>query len=120
MKFNPKLKKAMDEILAVLNKYDINGSIVLHSPGFGEHFMKIDASYSCAKMITTAQGPAIQIKAKKEDLDIIEDTVNSIIIMKDLLDFHQNVCIGLMKEIQKTLEIDNSPGNHTGKQELEN
>lgn len=120
MKFDPKLKNAMDEILAVLNKYDINGSIVLHSPGFGEHFMKIDASYSCAKMITTMQGPAIHIKAGKVEMEKLENTVNSIVVMSDLLKFHQNVCVGVMKAVEEKLDIKNSPGNHSTDQDIYN
>ena len=48
MQYSPKLKKAMEEIKAVLDKHDIAGSIVLHTPGHGEFLMKINPSYSCA------------------------------------------------------------------------
>lgn len=120
MKFDPKLKKAMDEVLAVLNKYDINGSIVLHSPGFGEHFMKVDASYSCAKIITTSQGPAVKIQAKKEEITKIENTVNSIMIMSDLIKFHQNVCHGTMEALAKKLDIKHGDGNHSTDQDIYN
>lgn len=120
MKFDPKLKKAMAEILAILDKHDINGSVVLHSPGYGEHFMKVDASYSCAKIEQTIQGPAVRIKAKKEEVKRIEDTVNSIVIMNELMDYHQGVCDGVMKALAKKLDIKNSDGNHSNDQELYN
>lgn len=120
MKFDPKLKKAMAEIMSVLEKYDINGSIVLHSPGFGEHFMKVDASYSCAKIEQTINGPAIRIKAKKEEIKRIEDTVNSIMIMNELMDYHQNVCDGVMSALAKKLDISSSGGNHSTNQDLYN
>lgn len=120
MNYSPKLKKAMAEIKEIMDKHDINGSIILHSPGFGEHFMKVDASYSCAKIENTAHGPAIRIKAKAHELNIIEDTVNSIIIINDLMDYHQGVCMGVMKELQKVLEIDNSDGTHTTDQQINN
>jgi hypothetical protein len=120
MKFDPKLKKAMNEIMDVLNKYDINGSIVLHSPGFGEHFMKVDASYSCAKVEQTIKGPAIRIKAKSDEIKRMEDTVNSIVIMNDLMDYHQNICHGVMDALSKKLDIDNSESGHSTDQDLYN
>lgn len=120
MKFDPKLKKAMDEILAVLNKHDINGSIILHSPGFGEHFMKIDASYSCAKIIQTPQGKAVKIEAKAHEIERIENTVNSIMVMADLLKMHMNVCHGTMEALAKRLEIKPGDGTHTDDQQLYN
>jgi hypothetical protein len=120
MKFDPKLKNAMKDIKAILDKYDINGSIVLHSPGFGEHFMKVDASYSCAKIEPSPQGLQFKIKAKKEELQKIEDTVNTIIIIDDLISYHQDVCLQVMKSVKQTLEIDAQKGDHTNDQELFN
>lgn len=120
MNFDPKLKKAMTEIMSVLEKYDINGSIILHSPGFGEHNMKVDASYSCAKIIASPLGKAIHIQAKKEDIQRIEDTVNSIVIMSELIGLHQNVCASTMQALSKKLEINSSDGNHSTDQELYN
>ena len=82
--------------------------------------MKVDASYSCAKIEQTIQGPAIRIKAKKDEIKRIEDTVNSIVIMNELMDYHQNVCDGVMSALSKKLDIDNSDGNHSTNQDLYN
>ena len=44
MQYSPKLKRVLAEIKAILDKEDIAGSIVLHTPGFGEFLLKIDTS----------------------------------------------------------------------------
>jgi len=45
--YSPKLRKAIDEIKGVLDKYDIAGLIVLHEPNHGEFLLNINPSYSC-------------------------------------------------------------------------
>jgi len=48
MQYSPKLKVAMEEIKAILAKNDIAGMVLLHTPGHGEYFIKVDPTYSCA------------------------------------------------------------------------
>src|SRR4051812_33483380 len=50
MQYSPKLKKAMEEIKAVVKKYDVGAIVVLHTPGFSEYLFKIDPGYSAAKL----------------------------------------------------------------------
>ena len=50
MQYSPKLKKATEEIKMILLKYDIAASIVLHTPGHSEFLLRIDPSYSIAKL----------------------------------------------------------------------
>lgn len=63
MQYSPKLKNAAEDIKAILNKYDIAASIVLHAPGFSEFLLEITPSYSCA----TLQHDHIHFKAKRSD-----------------------------------------------------
>lgn len=65
MQYSPKLKTAMEEIKQVLAKHDLGAIIVLHTPGFGEYFVKVDPSYSCAA-INEANG-YIRVKAKLQE-----------------------------------------------------
>ena len=51
MQYAPKLKKAMEEIKDILNKNDIAGFVVLHTPGFSEYLNHFETSYSCAKIV---------------------------------------------------------------------
>lgn len=60
-----RLKLARLEIEAVLQKHDLAGAVVLHTPGMSEWFYSIRPSYSCM-WIDEAAGAA-RIKAKLED-----------------------------------------------------
>lgn len=57
----------MEEIKAILDKYDIAGFVVLHTPPFSEHYLKINPSYSCARFEELADGTAIRFKAKLQE-----------------------------------------------------
>lgn len=48
--FDPKLKMASDDIKKILDKYDIAGVAVLHSPTHTEFLIKVDTSTSLAFM----------------------------------------------------------------------
>lgn len=65
MKYHPKLKIAIEEIKAILQKHDIAGMVVIHTPGFAEFMLEISPSYSCARM----EGPGIRFRAKKSDFN---------------------------------------------------
>jgi len=96
MQYDPKLKKAMEEIKDILNKHDIAGAVVLHSPGFGEHFIKVDPSYSCAFIDNLPGGEqGIRVRTRlQEDFKgdaakrnkAQEDTVNLFFILVNLLE----------------------------------
>lgn len=55
MQYNPTLKKAMEEIKAVIKKYDVGAVAVLHLPGHSEFYYRIDPGYSCLRFINGAQ-----------------------------------------------------------------
>lgn len=66
MQYSPKLKKAMEEIKAIIAKYDIAALVVLHAPGDSEYLNAIAPSYSCMKW----NGDELRIRAKlKEDFN---------------------------------------------------
>ena len=70
MEYSPKLKVAMEEIKEILNKHDIAGHVVLHTPGHGEYFTKVDPSYSCAFFDMTPGRTGIRFRARlQEDYD---------------------------------------------------
>lgn len=60
MQFSPKLKNAMKDIENILKRYDIAGVVVLHTPGHSEHLLRINPTYSCAKI----DGDRVTLKAK--------------------------------------------------------
>jgi hypothetical protein len=63
MQYHPKLKKAMEQIKAIIEENDIAGTVVLHTPGWGEFYAKLDPSYSCAKI----EGEHLRVRAKLQE-----------------------------------------------------
>lgn len=47
---NEKLKSAISEINAIMDKHDIGGAIFLHTPGDSQYLIKVDTSYSVLKI----------------------------------------------------------------------
>lgn len=125
MQYDPKLKKAKAEIEAVLDKYDISGAVVLHSPGFGEHFMKIDPSYSCAFFDKIPGGMGIRVRARlQEDFQgdalkrhkATEDTVNMFDIFSHLIGKQALYAMETFKMLKTKLDITSTGGNHSDDQ----
>lgn len=65
-----KLKVVAEEIKDILKKHDVAGAIALHLPGYGEHFIHINTSYSCAYIY---EDNSIHIYSKKEDYSSIQE-----------------------------------------------
>jgi hypothetical protein len=85
MQYDPKLKMAMEDIKAILKKYDIAAVVVLHNiqsvtpkkdgsqhaQGHSEYYLNIEPSYSAAKF--NAQTGQLQVKGKKEHYSTVEE-----------------------------------------------
>lgn len=117
MQYSPKLKNAMEEIKAVIAKYDIAAVVVLHEPDFVEYFTKIDPSYSCASFIEGG----VRVRSKAEDFggDVeirnqkLKDTANllqslSTVGMKNTLELAE-----ISEQIDKLLGSEHYGGDHT-------
>jgi len=114
MQYSPKLKKAMEQIKAILDEHDIAGAIVLHTPGYGEHLLKIDPSYSCAFIDNSPGVNGIRVRARlQEDFGgdaakrnkAQEDTVNMFDIFCNTIGPQALACIETMKMLEKHFEI---------------
>ena len=116
MQYSPKLKIAMTEIQTILRRYDIGASVVLHTPGFSEYFLKLDPSYSCA----IQDGDKIRVKAKLQEdfngdkeaqIKKIGETVN---LITHLADTNTNTSISmydLLTVIGKVVDVDSDKGD---------
>jgi hypothetical protein len=125
MKYSPKLRTAMDEIKAIIRKHDIAAVVVLHTHGNGEHFIKVDPSYSCAKILTFVKGESgISIKSneipKEKKHQVITDTVNMFGILCDLVGEKAMALIKINEMLEKKLDIESSDGTHTDGREFDN
>jgi len=63
MQYDPKLKKAMEEIKAIMHDAGIGGVVILHRPGFVEYLNKIDPPYACINIDNLS---TLKIRAKKD------------------------------------------------------
>lgn len=113
--FSPKLKNAMEEIKQIINKYDIGGLIVLHSPGYGEHYMKLNPSYSALE-IKPREGIIMRGKGKKA----VEDSLNLIKIIVELGIANIYPLMEISEKMDKYYNAEHDKGKHTGHDEMFN
>lgn len=114
MQYSPKLKKAIQEIKVILSREDIAGVIILHEPGFSEFLVKIDPTYSCAKI----QDGQLKVKSKKEDFKenpamrqrVVQNTSN----MLNMLGTNGGHCIlpimEMSNKVDKLIEAEHGKG----------
>lgn len=106
MQYSPKLKKAAEEIKAILKKHDIAASVVLHTPGFSEFVLEITPSYSCA----TLNHDNVRFKAKKDDFNdelkrhqAIQDTANMMNLLSDVTAKNAMMLINVSEQFDKII-----------------
>jgi hypothetical protein len=129
MEFSPKLKNAAEEIKAILEKHDIAGHVVLHTPGHGEYFTKLDPSYSCAFFDMTPGKEGIRFRARlQEDYKgdsakrqkAVTDTSN---MMNILCTTGGNMLMNLMdaaKMLDKIVDAKHGKGGHSSQTQQNN
>lgn len=117
MEYSPKLKNAMLQIKNILDANDIAGVVVLHTPGYGEHLIKIDPSYSAAKIEHLPNGEeAIRVKIKTKETgkakakQLSEDTTNMFHILTSLTLPKASILMDTSECLDKHYNAD-----HTGK-----
>lgn len=99
-----KLKVVAEEIKEILRKHDVAGAVALHTPGYGENFMHLNPSYSCAYMIEDSEirfyAKRADFKTSEEQWQKIADTSNMLKMLLDLSGFN---FMGL-EHLSKTLD----------------
>lgn len=116
MQYSPKLKKAAEEIKAILKKHDIAASVVLHTPGFSEFILEITPSYSCA----TLNHDNIRFKAKKDDFNdelkrhqAIQDTANMMNLLSDTTAKNAMMLINVSEQFDEIIGAEHGDSNFT-------
>ncbi len=124
MQYSPKLKKAMEEIKAILIKHDIAAVVVLHSPPFSEYSTHINPSYSCASFVDNV----FRVRAKAEDFggnveirnQKLKDTAN---MLHHLSTVGKQISSGLAEvseQVDKHLDAEHVGGSHTSHTQQDN
>ncbi|MFA6058943.1 MAG: hypothetical protein WC756_12145 [Taibaiella sp.] len=115
MQYSPKLKAAMEEIKQILKKHDIAGAIVIHTPGHTEYHLRIDPTYSCARI----DGESIRVKASLKDLGknaftrITGDTANMLHGLGTCMGGMSLNIFDISDELDKTTNAEHFGGGHT-------
>jgi hypothetical protein len=117
MEFSPKLKRVMAAIKKILEKEDIAGFVVLHTPGHSEYLNHITPSYSCLKVdkggnlrfvskLTDYNGN-VQKKRKKE-----ADTANMLSLLSTTAGAQAVSLIDISKHIDWMLDAEHTDLGH--------
>ncbi len=117
MDYSPKLKMAAEEIKAIIKKYNIGASIVLHTPGHAEYVNALAPSYSCA----TVNGDSIRFKASKADFDgdvkamekKVADTANMLRLLSEVVSKNAMMLIEMSEKFDKVSGADHGDTNHS-------
>lgn len=116
MQYSPKLKKAMEQIKAIIKENDIAGFVVLHdSTGFSEYLNAISPSYSCGFI----EGDQIRFKLKTAELGkekakmIAEGTYNMVTHFADMIGKHAIGYINAQKFLKDKWGGEEGTGNET-------
>ena len=112
----------MAEIKDILDKHDIAGCVVIHTPGHTEYALKLDPSYSCAKLERgqlrfKTKGMNVPPSTKRK---LLEDTAN---MMHGLSMTSGKLSMNLMDGSDKITQITgalHTDYGHTSKDELDN
>ena len=118
MEYHPKLKKAIAEIKDILDKYDIAGVVVIHTPGHSEYLTKINPSYSCGTLI---EGKGLHMKAKLADFNgdkeamhnTVQDTVNMIHHLAEVTGLKGYEFIQIKEQVDEYFNPKYTDGGHT-------
>lgn len=116
----------MAEIKAILEKHDIAGGVVLHTPGFAEYLLHISPSYSCAKFTDTG---TVHFRAKAEDFPggvqernkVLADTSNMLrlLLEANILNVADPL-MNLSEGFDKIVDAEHGPGRHSGHNQQNN
>ena len=123
MQYDPKLKMAMEEVKAILNKNDIAGFVILHSPGFSEYLNHVMTSYSCA--IVTHEGVRLRLKSaeigKEKAEQIANDTYNMVVHFSEHLGINAMFYMDAEKLLAEKLGgTKGKEGGHTSHEQQNN
>jgi hypothetical protein len=118
MQYSPKLKNAMKELKKILLKYDIAGTITIHTPGHAEYLNHITPSYSCAKIVEP-EG-RFELKVKKEHFsheaerqNKLRDTANMLNLLSDVTGRNVLCLIEASEVTDKHLNAEYFGGGHS-------
>src|SRR3954468_20612567 len=115
---DPNLKDAMKEIMDVLNKHDIAGQVTLVSKTHAEFRLRIDPSWSVAKLVPLKEGYGIRFRVKKQDipdkqlrLELAALTLHILAQIRDLNAQNFMAFDNALKQLSEVIDFEHHPGS---------
>ena len=122
MQYSPKLKKAMAEIKAILQREDIEGFVVLHDNIFSEFLNHLESKNSIAKV--TDEGIRFRLKTAEVGTtrahEMAKHTYNLMSHFADVVGRHALAYIDGFELLKKTFDGEEKPGTFTSQTEIDN
>jgi len=116
---DPNMEEARKEIVAILQKRDLMGAVMIAGKTRSGFFHEISPTWSCAKMEDTPQGPAVRIKSKRTDYNSlaeqkehVEATVNGFMGMLEVHKFIGQTLMGVIQMIGQKMDIHSVSTDH--------
>jgi hypothetical protein len=108
---DPKLKGAMEEIIAVMKKYDIGGHVALASGKGHSQYLNFvtEPTWSCL----TREGKGVRFKAKKEESERANATFNMIDTLFNVTKFSAMGYGDLISAIKEQYDVIEGPVRHS-------
>lgn len=122
MQYSPKLKKAMEEIKAIVEKHDIAAVVVLTEPGHSEYLQKVNPSFSCARF----EAGSLRITAKASEIgkqkrdELLTNTSNMFKLLADNTARIASTMIQCSTFIDTHTGADHTRGGHTSHDQQNN
>jgi hypothetical protein len=127
MQYNPKLKKAMEEIREILDKHDIAAYVALHTPGHGEFLMHLNPSYSCVQLDEATGGARIRSRLQedhngdvKAHEKMLQDTANMLEVLSTVTGQNAMQLIKLSEIADEAMGAEHTKGGFSSQQEQNN
>lgn len=122
MQYNPKLKKVMEQIKAILKENDISGFVVLHTPGHSEYLNHLETSYSCAKVFP--EGVRLRLKetevGREKAMRLAKETYNQIHHFTEVICKHAMLYMNADEALKEKFDVDFEDGGETSHQQQNN
>lgn len=110
---NKEIKPVLDEISAILKKYDMTGIVAVANRTHCDYRMEIEASWSCARFEKDAGGNVLfRVRAKRADFPsaeahhaALETTVGTFVTYSDILDCLNNNVQSVLVQLSKHVDF---------------
>lgn len=107
--FDPKLKEAMEEIDAIMKKYDIGGFVHLTSMSHAEYKLYLEPTWSMASYEEASGQVVLRFKFRKAKHDQCNSTAHMIYSTRDMCGYTFTFLENIARQLEKQIEVEHKP-----------